>query len=159
MSDAARSGVCVRPFGGLDLDRAASLHALCFPAAWDQPWDRQGFAEIMAMPGTFGLLAEEAARILGLIVVRVAVDEAEVLTVGVQPDLRRTGIGGTLFAAAQGEARTRGATRLHLEVAEDNFAARKLYAGLGFDTVGRRPGYYRRGPLGAVAAVLMARAL
>jgi ribosomal-protein-alanine N-acetyltransferase len=44
-------------------------------------------------------------------------------------------------------------------VAEDNFAARRLYAGLGFEPVGKRGNYYARGSLGSVAAILMARAL
>ncbi|MDP3371055.1 MAG: ribosomal-protein-alanine acetyltransferase, partial [Brevundimonas sp.] len=41
-------------------------------------------------------------------------------------------------------AATRGATRLFLEVAEDNMAALALYAGAGFVEAGRRPGYYAR---------------
>jgi len=52
----------------------------------------------------------------------------------------------------QSEAVSRGAARLFLEVAEDNFAARKLYAALGFGAVGRRAAYYERGSLGKAAA-------
>lgn len=149
----------IRPFGGLDLGDAEVLHRLCFPADWDRPWSRQAFAEMLAMPGTFGLMAHATGESepIGLIVVRVASDEAEILTIGVRSDCRRRGIGGALLTAAQNEARSRSAARLHLEVAEDNFAARKLYADLGFATVGRRAGYYARGALGSVAAILLAR--
>lgn len=151
----------VRSFGGLELAEAEALHAACFPAAWDRPWSRLGFAEAMAMPGTFGLMARsgDGEAPLGLIVVRVAADEAEILTIGVAPTNRRHGIGAALIGAARDEARSRGAARLHLEVAEDNFAARKLYADLGFEPVGRRAGYYARGTLGSVAALLLAVAL
>lgn len=153
----------IRPFGGLDLGDAEELHRLCFPADWDRPWSRQAFAEMLAMPGTFGLMArttgEREGEAIGLIVVRTASDEAEILTIGVRSDRRRRGIGGALLTAAQNEARSRGAVRLHLEVAEDNFAARKLYADLGFATVGRRAGYYARGALGSVAAILLARSI
>lgn len=148
--------IAIAAFGGLDLAAAEALHALCFPAAWDRPWDRQSFAETMAMPGTFGLKADRAGAMLGLLVARVAADEAEILTVGVDPAQRRLGIGSRLIAATRTEAASRGAQRLHLEVAEDNFAARRLYADLGFAPVGRRPGYYERGSLGAIAALLLA---
>lgn len=147
----------IRAFGGLELAAAEILHRQCFPADWDQPWSRQAFAEMLAMPGTFGLMAHRAGEAAGLVVVRVAADEAEVLTIGVRPDLRRAGIGAALMAAAVREAASRGAARLHLEVAEDNFAARRFYAGDGFEPVGRRAGYYARGALGSVAAILMAR--
>ena len=153
-------------FGGLELGEAASLHLRCFPAQWDRPWDRQSFAEVMAMPGTFGLMAREPAAqpaigqpAIGLIVCRVVADEAEILTVGVDPERRRRGLGAALIGAARAEAASRGAARLHLEVAEDNFAARRLYAELGFEPVGRRPGYYARGALGSVAALLLAAAI
>lgn len=148
--------ITVAAFGGLDLAAAEALHASCFPAAWDRPWDRQSFAETMAMPGAFGLKASRDGAMLGLLVARVAADEAEILTVGVDPAQRRLGIGGRLIEAARAEAASRGARRLHLEVAEDNFAARRLYADLGFAPVGRRPGYYERGSLGAIAALLLA---
>ncbi len=151
----------INAFGGLELADAETLHRLCFPADWDQPWSRQAFAEMLAMPGTFGFMARQGVNgeAVGLVVARVAADEAEILTIGVRADSRRRGVGAALLAAAKGEARSRGATRLHLEVAEDNFAARKLYARLGFDTVGRRAGYYGRGALGTIAAILLAQPL
>jgi len=49
-----------------------------------------------------------------------------------------------------------GARRVFLEVAEDNWAARRLYAALGFAPVGRRRNYYRRGQ-DFVAALTMRR--
>ncbi|MDF3073183.1 MAG: GCN5-related N-acetyltransferase [Alphaproteobacteria bacterium] len=148
----------ISAFGGLELADAEALHRACFAAAWDRPWSRQSFAEMLAMPGTFGLMArDEANAVLGLIVVRATADEAEILTIAVEAQQRRQGIGAALIAAAQSEARGRGVVRLHLEVAEDNFAARRLYTGLGFEPVGRRGNYYARGSLGTVAAILMAR--
>lgn len=48
-----------------------------------------------------------------------------------------------------------GATRLFLEVAEDNAAARALYDRLGFEPAGRRPRYYSRPNGPAVDALLL----
>ncbi len=152
----------LRPFGGLDLDRAALIHGEAFVAAWDQRWDRQAFAELLAMPGAFGLMAEPASEPgceapVGLLLVRVAADEAEIVTLAVLPDWRRQGVGFKLMQKGESEAASRGAQRLFLEVAEDNFAARNLYFSLGFAGVGRRAGYYARGSLGNAAAIVMAK--
>lgn len=149
----------LRHFGGLDLDRAAIIHAAAFAAEWDQRWDRQAFAELLAMPGAFGIMAQpaETGEAAGLVLVRVAADEAEIVTLAVLPQRRRQGLGFALMRCAEDEAQGRGAERLFLEVAEDNFAARKLYADLGFAVVGRRPAYYARGPLGSAAAIVMAK--
>jgi len=152
----------LRPFGGLDLDRAAFIHSEAFTAEWDQRWDRQAFAELLAMPGAFGLMAEPCSEpgceaAVGLLLMRVAADEAEIVTLAVLPDWRRQGVGFMLMQKGESEAVSRGAARLFLEVAEDNFAARKLYGSLGFAAAGRRAGYYARGSLGSAAAIVMAK--
>ena len=159
---AAKSSLVVRVFGGLDLDRATFIYGQAFAAAWDQRWDRQAFAELLAMPGAFGLMAELAQEpaeesAIGLVLFRAAADEAEILTLAVLPQWRRHGAGHRLMRMGEAEAVSRGARRLFLEVAEDNFAARKLYASLGFVPVGRRPAYYTRGTLGKAAAIIMAK--
>jgi diamine N-acetyltransferase len=47
------------------------------------------------------------------------------------------GWGAKLFAAAEDEARARGAKRLVLSVYVENFPAQKFYAARGFETIGR----------------------
>ena len=58
-------------------------------------------------------------------------------------------IEGLIRASRRGEAR-----KVFLEVAEDNAAARALYAKLGFQEIGRRRAYYKR-PGGAVDALTL----
>ena len=117
----------------------AALHEAAFPP--DERWDAKALAEMMAMPGTFGWIANQD----GFILARVAADEAEVLTLAVQPGSRRLGLGAALLADALREAKARGATAMLLEVAEPNLAARGLYGGFGFAEVGRRKRYYADG--------------
>ena len=93
------------------------------------------------MPGTFGLVEAQG----GMLLARVAADEAEVLTLAVLPALRRQGLGRALLQAAMAEARRRGAASMTLEVAVDNVAARDLYTSAGFTQVGRRRRYYANG--------------
>jgi ribosomal-protein-alanine N-acetyltransferase len=48
-----------------------------------------------------------------------------------------------------------GMTTLYLEVEEDNRPARALYERMGFDTLGKRPGYYKKRDGSAANALVM----
>lgn len=115
--------------------------------------------EILAMPGATGRLALAGDRLVagpgpsgpaGLVLWRIAADEAEILTIAVLPPWRRQGLGRRLVEIAAAEAAQAGATVLFLEVATTNAGGRALYAAAGFNPVGRRRGYYN----GADALVL-----
>ena len=69
-------------------------------------------------------------------------NEAEILSLGVLREFRRTGVGAALLDAVCCEAGKRGAKSVVLEVAMTNVAARALYAGRGFTVVGHRRNYY-----------------
>ncbi len=59
--------------------------------------------------------------------------------------MRRRGIARSLLAELIGEATSRGARSLFLEVSVLNDPASALYRGAGFAAVGRRPRYYPDG--------------
>ncbi len=80
-----------------------------------------------------------------MVLARVAADEAEVLTLAVDPAVQRQGLGRALLDQATATARQRGAGVLFLEVGSGNGAGCALYAGAGFVTVGCRRGYYPGG--------------
>lgn len=126
----------IEPAGPAHAAALAAIHAAAFP-----PGERWG-AEVMALqlgqPGAFGRIDPRG----GLILLRVAADEAEILTLAVDLARRRAGIGRALLASGVAEAGRRGALRLFLEVAEDNGPARALYAADGFAEIGRRRAYY-----------------
>ena len=117
----------------------AALHAAAFPAG--EHWDAAAFAAQLGQPSVFGLLDERG----GLVLARIAADEAEILTLAVHPSARRQGLGRDLLDRSLAEAGGRGAAAMFLEVAESNAAARALYAAAGFAPVGRRQGYYASG--------------
>ncbi|MBV8913875.1 MAG: GNAT family N-acetyltransferase [Acetobacteraceae bacterium] len=95
----------------------------------------------LGQPGAFGWISDEG----GMVLARVAADESEILTLAVDPDQQRRGLGRRLLEQAMRTAGARGARCMLLEVAEANTAARALYAGTGFLEVGRRRRYYRDG--------------
>jgi ribosomal-protein-alanine N-acetyltransferase len=128
----------------------ARVHALGF----DHPWSDSEMAQSLMQPGVFGMAAEGAPP-AGFVLCRVIAGEAEVLTIAVDPAIRRQGLGLALMSAAIDAARALGAEALLLEVAVDNAAAIGLYGRLGFEQVGIRRGYYRRKAARPVDALVM----
>lgn len=112
----------------------AEIHAEAFVHSWNEA----AFQTLLDSPGVY-VLGDER----GFILIRVIIDEAEILTVGVRPSGRRQGLGRSLVQAAIVEAAGRGAERMFLEVAQSNDAAQQLYLGCGFENAGRRKNYYQ----------------
>ena len=140
-------------------DDAASLHRSIFPGPWERPWSSGEFSALLATPGCFGhvLVDGRNDRPCGLILLRVAADEAEILTIGVVPERRRRRGAGRLLERAMAECAARGVRMVFLDVADDNAPARRFYARQGFNEVGARPSYYARGGAPPVAARIMSR--
>jgi [ribosomal protein S18]-alanine N-acetyltransferase len=132
----------------------ASLHARSFP----KPWSAAEIAKLMENQAVFALVHGNGAEAQGFVMGWTAAGDAEVLTVAVVPEARRKGFGAALVTAAGVAALVRGAMSIHLEVAEDNAAARALYAKLGYEEAGRRHAYYG-GEGGSIDAIVMRRDL
>jgi [ribosomal protein S18]-alanine N-acetyltransferase len=137
-------GFVLNPLRAVDLDRASRLHHEAFEPMGESGWTRQDIAGLLASPGVAGFLLTEAMIDIGMAICRVVADEAELLTVAVDPGHRRRGGARLLLDAVVEKAQSGGARSLFLEVGEDNARARALYDSLGFDVVGRRAGYYVR---------------
>ena len=123
-----------------------SIHKLCFP---DKPWTANDFADLKKSG------CEIIAGDNGFIVWRVVGDEAEIITIGVAPSARRTGIAAAMLTIAENEIKKSGANKIFLEVAANNTAALKLYEKHGYVQIGTRPEYYNYADLstGALAKV------
>jgi [ribosomal protein S18]-alanine N-acetyltransferase len=119
----------------------AALHAQCFSNGWDE----KAFANLLKNDSALALLAHLDAEnsSAGFILVQIAADESEILSLGVVPAHRRHGFATALIRAGAQAAQARGAVSLFLEVDVNNVAARALYRLLGFEEAGSRPGYYK----------------
>jgi ribosomal-protein-alanine N-acetyltransferase len=117
----------------------AAIHAACFPPA--EQWGEAAIATQLILPGGFGLFDPAGGMLLG----RMAADEAEILALAVIPGRRRQGLGRTLLAAAEATVRAAGGRVVFLEVACTNAPARALYTAAGYREIGRRTRYYRDG--------------
>lgn len=112
----------------------AKLHATCFVEVWDEA----AMTSLMASPGVGTLLATSAEGPVGMLLYRVVADEAEILTLGVDPNLRRRGAGKSLLQTLLNLK----IPQVFLEVASSNEDAIKLYTSAGFKQVGLRKAYY-----------------
>lgn len=86
--------------------------------------------------------SQDEEELGSLLFARRVVDLVWLLQVAVHPQDRRRGVARALLARLVRWSREVGATRIELEVAEDNVPAVRLYETSGFVPVGRRPGYY-----------------
>lgn len=127
------------------LNELENLHRACFPT---KPWSASDFADLKK--SGCDIIASQN----GFVVWRVVADEAEIITIGVHPDARKAGIASAMLAIIEADAKKRGATKMFLEVAENNHHARALYEHNGYIQIGMRPKYYD-----GVDAILMEKQL
>ena len=129
----------------------ARLHAQAFSST--RTWSAAEFGDLLDQPGAI-LAGDDRAFAL----LRVTLDEAEILTIATAPAHRRKGLARKALAQAEQAAQIAGAAVIFLEVAEDNTAARALYAQAGYAQIGRRPGYYLPKDAAPVAALVLRKA-
>lgn len=136
--DAAAPVCGIRPARRDDLDAIAAIER----ASFTDPWSRASLAAVLGHPLTRMLVAEDAGHVVGYIIARYVVDEADIANLAVDVPYRGRGIAARLLDAALDIGRQLGTTQIFLEVRDSNRAARALYAGRGFEEIGRRARYY-----------------
>ncbi len=134
----------IRELQEQDAAAMARLHATSFDPAWPEA-DMRAHIEN-------DLVIGNGAPLNAIVILRLAADQGEVLTIVTDPEFRGQGLARAIFENAQRRAKSEGVDILFLEVAEDNENALTLYRALGFERIGRRPAYYRR-KKGRVAAL------
>ena len=125
--------------------KLSDLHQKCFP---NKPWSADDFCDLKKS-GCEIIMSEN-----GFIVYRIAADEAEIITIGVNPEMRRNGIATAMIGIIENTIKNQGVKKIFLEVASNNDAGKKLYENCGFKPVGIRPKYYD-----GVDAILMSKDL
>ena len=133
-----------------DIDRIMEVMAGAFAPEYGEAWNRRQITDALLLPstrycligarGSFDVTDDEP--VAGFALTRAIVDEEELLLFAVLPQYRRKGLGATLLAEVIARARSRGVSRMFLEMRRNNPAG-KLYTGFGFQNIGVRPGYYR----------------
>lgn len=147
------AGVTLRLLRWWDVEDLLPLEVELFGA---EAWSRETFwGELAARPTRWYVVAEADGGLAGYAGLSVSGPDADVMTVAVAPTAQGRGVGGVLLRALLGEAATRGASQVLLEVHADNAAAIRLYQRHGFERIAVRRGYYQ--PSGADAWIMRLR--
>lgn len=105
------------------------------------PWTAGNFADSMRSGYSCWTMRDGLERV-GYAVLMMVLDEAHILNISVLAERQGQGLGRRLLAHLYDVARQAGARQVFLEVRPSNTAALALYERAGFETVGRRKGYY-----------------
>ncbi len=140
-----------------DIGELSRIHLISF----NEGWSGRMFERILLTTDNYGLVARDLRTwsIAGFVMLRIAADECEILSLAVAPEFRGEGVGGFILDGAMRKATALGSSSVFLEVAEDNHIAVGLYRSRDLVSVGRRPGYYLNKDGTRTAAVTMSRTL
>lgn len=125
-----------------DLRAVNAIMTEAFDPRFGEAWTPSQCLGMLALPGVWFTLAWIDGEPVGFALARAVLDESELLLLAIHPKRRRRGIGRALLRSAIADARSRGATMMHLEVRANNDAV-ALYRNEGFRKIGERRGYYR----------------
>jgi len=96
-------------------------------------------------PGSFSLVAESDAGILGFIVAETRRKTGHIITIDVLAEARRAGVGSALLLAAEERLVRAGAAAVVLETPVNNEAAIRFYKQKGYFVEKTVAGYYSNG--------------
>ena len=138
-----------------DAPTLAQLHG----ASFHRGWGEGEFEGMLTERNTLVHRLRSGRKVIGFAVSRMALDEAEILSIAITASHRGRGLSRNLLLTHLGHLAGRGVRTVFLEVEENNQAARRLYDGAGFAVTGRRERYYRQPGGEQLNALLMRRDL
>jgi ribosomal-protein-alanine N-acetyltransferase len=110
--------------------------------AYAFPWTEGIFRDCLNVGYSAWVVSSPGEEVLAYAVMSMAVGEAHVLNLCVEPAYHQQGLGRFLMTHLQAVARAAGMEIMLLEVRKSNAAALALYQGLGFHRLGVRKAYY-----------------
>jgi ribosomal-protein-alanine N-acetyltransferase len=129
--------------------RLLPMHASHLPqvleieqCAYEFPWSEGIFKDCFKVGYSSWIVTNLRQEILAYAVMSMAVGEAHILNLCVDPRLHRQGLGRYLLQYLTTLARAAHCTIVLLEVRKSNKSAIRLYEGQGFTRLGLRKGYY-----------------
>lgn len=134
----ARAEPVLSEAGPRDAPALAALHG----ASFHRGWSDGEFEHLLFDRNVVAHRATVGRKLLGFILSRLVLDEAEILSVAVAGSRRGRGLARRLLDLHLRRLAGLGARTVFLEVDEGNVPARRLYRRAGFRNVGRREGYY-----------------
>lgn len=126
----------ILPLTDAHIPAAAEVERVCLSTAWSEQ-------QLRSLPDyACYLVALDGNEVCGIASLYISFDETELINLAVLSAHRGQGIAQLLLDKLFCIAREKGAVSMFLEVAASNLAAQNLYRKNGFETVGRRVGFY-----------------
>jgi ribosomal-protein-alanine N-acetyltransferase len=136
--------LALRTFLKTDLAAAYALDQVCFPEGI--AYSRAELRYFVSRPLAFGIVVSKADSLVGFLIAshqaRQPRGMAHIITLDVDPILRRKGVASMLMENAEQHYRKLGMAGIELEVAVDNEPAQQFYLQRGFTPTGLLRGYY-----------------
>ena len=130
----------LRPASRDDLEVIVAIEREAFA----RPWTAAIYAEEIQRESSWLTLAVDVGgEVVGFVCAWRILDACHLLRIATRQARRNAGIARALVRELTLAATAAGCVHIELEVASRNHSALALYGRLGFETVGRRPGYYR----------------
>ena len=124
-----------------DIEYILDIEKVSFTRAWT----RQLFIDELSCNTGFNYVAKSANQnrlIIGYHFFRLIGDEMQILKIAVSPLWRSCKIASQILEKSIALALKKGALSAFLEVRPSNTSALLLYRKMGFQIIGKRPGYY-----------------
>jgi [ribosomal protein S18]-alanine N-acetyltransferase len=131
------SELVLRPMAAEDIEVVAGIEQ----SIHRYPWTPGNFSDALNS-GYLCKVAELDGDMVGYAVMMPALDEVQLLDIGIVAEQQGRGLGGELLQRMMRLARGLGMRRILLEVRPSNVAALALYSKYGFREIGLRHGYY-----------------
>jgi len=139
----------VRRLRPADLDRICEIEHASFGK---DAYDRNLFAVFSHECGDLFLVVEHHRAVCGYMITCIRGEQAELISVAVDPAERRSGAASALIESTFRRLARRGVVRIRLMVKVTNRKARAFYEKYGFDKVRIVRGYYEDGADGLLMA-------
>ncbi|HEV7164040.1 MAG TPA: ribosomal protein S18-alanine N-acetyltransferase [Gammaproteobacteria bacterium] len=122
-----------------DVDELLRLEHACFE---HDLLKRSDFRNALRATKSLLLVKDDGGKLAAYALLRMQGRKGHLLSLAVDPEARRRGLGRALIGAVEEAALARGARHMQLELREDNGAAEALYASLGYRHHGTWLAYY-----------------
>ena len=105
-------------------------------------WPREAFLDILADPGTVGLISRWSGTIIGYAIYNIQLGEAHLANIAVSPNFRGKSIAKNLLSYILKAVKTAGCENIFLDVRPSNKTAIALYEKFGFIELYQNRNYY-----------------
>jgi len=110
----------------------------------DYPWSQLQFTTSIENSKNLCYCLSQNDKTIGYLIAMLAVDTADILNIGIDPDFKRQGYGTDLLNHLIEELRKRNIGEILLEVRAGNKSAIQFYKRQGFEKISVRKNYYTK---------------